>query len=111
MPRSIRALRSGMVIQIRRTVPGVSAKITDPDTGAVLGADKSGMLWITFAAVPTMTDEAAIALLSPLKDFIADLSLARTAIGDQTLAAIGAMYVVTNRMVRKRGGIDITWAA
>jgi acyl-[acyl-carrier-protein]-phospholipid O-acyltransferase/long-chain-fatty-acid--[acyl-carrier-protein] ligase len=32
---------------VGRTVPGVSAKITDVDTGAVLGANKSGMLWIT----------------------------------------------------------------
>ncbi len=32
---------------VGRTVPGVSAKITDLETGAVLGAEKSGMLWIT----------------------------------------------------------------
>jgi acyl-[acyl-carrier-protein]-phospholipid O-acyltransferase / long-chain-fatty-acid--[acyl-carrier-protein] ligase len=32
---------------VGRTVPGVSAKITDPETGKVLGAGKSGMLWIT----------------------------------------------------------------
>ena len=27
------------------------------------------------------------------------------------LAAIGVMYIVTNRMARRRGGIDITWSA
>lgn len=32
---------------VGRTVPGVSAKITDPETGEVLGAGKPGMLWIT----------------------------------------------------------------
>ncbi|QDU27308.1 Bifunctional protein Aas [Anatilimnocola aggregata] len=32
---------------VGRTVPGVSAKITDLDTGKVLAANKSGMLWIT----------------------------------------------------------------
>lgn len=65
------------------TAAQVHVQTTDPETG---------MLWISFAAVPATTDETAIALLSPLKDFIADLSLARTAVGDQTLAAIGAMH-------------------
>lgn len=32
---------------VGRTVPGVSAKITDPETGAVLTAGKPGMLWIS----------------------------------------------------------------
>jgi acyl-[acyl-carrier-protein]-phospholipid O-acyltransferase/long-chain-fatty-acid--[acyl-carrier-protein] ligase len=32
---------------VGRTVPGVSAKITDPETGAVLSAGKPGMLWIS----------------------------------------------------------------
>lgn len=32
---------------VGRPVPGVSAKITDPDTGEVLTAGKSGMLWIS----------------------------------------------------------------
>ncbi len=32
---------------VGRTVPGVSAKITDAETGEVLTAGKSGMLWIT----------------------------------------------------------------
>lgn len=32
---------------VGRTVPGVSAKITDPETGKVLAANQSGMLWIT----------------------------------------------------------------
>jgi len=31
---------------VGRPVPGVSARITDPDTGAVLGVDQPGMLWI-----------------------------------------------------------------
>lgn len=60
----------------------VHVEATDPD---------SGTLWISFAAVPGMTDESAIALLSPLKDFIADLSVARTMTGDATLAVIGGM--------------------
>ncbi len=67
----------------RLTAAQIHAQTTDPE---------SGMLWITFAAVPETTDGAAIALLSPLKDFIADLSLARTTVGDQTLAAIGGMH-------------------
>src|SRR6185369_7285507 len=39
---------------------------------------------------PATTDQSAAELLSPLKDFVADLSVARTAIGDATLQAIGA---------------------
>ncbi len=31
---------------VGRPVPGVSARITDPDSGAVLGVDQPGMLWI-----------------------------------------------------------------
>lgn len=32
---------------VGRTVPGVSARITDPETGEVLSAGKPGMLWIS----------------------------------------------------------------
>jgi len=32
---------------VGRTVPGVTAKVTDLDTGEVLSAGKPGMLWIT----------------------------------------------------------------
>jgi len=67
----------------RLTAAQVHAQTTDPE---------SGMLWISFAAVPATTDQTAVALLTPLKDFIADLSLARTTVGDQTLAAVGGMH-------------------
>lgn len=51
----------------------------------------NGLLWIDFAAAPTTDDAQALALLTPVKDFIADLSLAGTRSGDGVLALAATM--------------------
>jgi uncharacterized membrane protein len=54
-------------------------------------ANDSSLLWIDFAATSALGDDAIRPLLEPLRDFIGDLSLARTAISDQILPLIASM--------------------
>ncbi|CAG1008054.1 hypothetical protein PHYC_03513 [Phycisphaerales bacterium] len=60
----------------------VHVEVADPQTG---------LFWVSFGAAAGTTDAEAAALLTPLKDCIADLSLARTATGDATLGVIAGM--------------------
>jgi uncharacterized membrane protein len=54
-------------------------------------ANDSPFLWIDFAAAGGLTDEGAAELLKPLVDVIGDLSLARTSVGDATMALLATM--------------------
>lgn len=52
---------------------------------------ETGLLWVSFAAAAATTDEQAAILLAPVKDLVADLSLARTATSDATLSLVSEM--------------------
>ena len=55
-------------------------------------APDSELLWIDFASVATATDDAlALRLLEPVREHVAELSLARTRIGAPTLALVARM--------------------
>jgi len=61
----------------------VHVQLVDPEAVA---------LWIDFAApAVTINDEAVQELLTPLQDYVGELSLARTHITDSSLEMIGAM--------------------
>lgn len=57
-------------------------EVIDPATGA---------LWVSFASAPAIDDDAASRLLAPVAPVVAELSLARTAIGDPTLGIVANM--------------------
>lgn len=57
-------------------------EVIDPATGA---------LWVSFASAPGIDDDAARRLLAPVAPMVAELSLARTAIGDPTLDIVASM--------------------
>lgn len=53
--------------------------------------ESASLLWIDFAATPNVADAEVAALLVPVAEFVGDLSLARTAVGDGTLALVRGM--------------------
>lgn len=57
-------------------------EVIDPATGA---------LWVSFASAPGIGDDAARRLLAPVSPMVAELSLARTAIGDPTMDIVADM--------------------
>lgn len=71
-PAAIAALRAAHV----------HVEVLDPATGA---------LWVSFAAAPGIDDTDARRLLEPVAPMVAELSLARTAIGDPTMDIVAAM--------------------
>lgn len=51
----------------------------------------TGLLWVSFAAVPMADDASVQTLLEPLAPFIGELSLARTRITNQSLQLVAGM--------------------
>ena len=77
----------------------VHVQLADPESVA---------LWIDFAA-PAATIDAAMVeeLLTPLKDFVGELSLARTHIHDANLELIGSMPRLTRLDLRETAVSDV----
>jgi YHS domain-containing protein len=101
------------------TVPGVAA--ADPAAIEALRAKlvhveplarDSNLLIVSFAAVAPETDDAeALALLEPLRMQIADLSLARTKTGDETMKLAARMPNLSRLDVRETAATDAGVAA
>jgi mono/diheme cytochrome c family protein len=101
------------------TVPGVA--VADPAAIEALRAKlvhveplsrDSNLLIVSFAAVAPETDDAEVStLLEPLRMQIADLSLARTKIGDETMKLAARMPNLSRLDVRETAATDAGVAA
>jgi YHS domain-containing protein/mono/diheme cytochrome c family protein len=85
----------------RAAAPAIVVAAADPHAiatleGALVHVERlardSNLLWVDFAAVAASTDDALAArLLEPVRAQVAELSLARSAVGDATLATLARM--------------------
>ncbi len=71
--------------------PAAITKLRDALVHVQPVANDSPLLWIDFAAVRSADDALVRSLLEPLRDSIADLNLAGTAVGDGTVALAATM--------------------
>lgn len=66
----------------------------------------SNLLWIDLSSLSELDDGLAIGLLSPLREHVAELSLARTRVGDGVMEVVAAMPRLTRLSMQATGLTD-----
>lgn len=76
-----------------RSIPPVDAPALAALRGALVHAESQGdgLLIVSFAPVPGLSDAEIAVLLAPIVQHVADLSLARSRAGDETLRVVAKM--------------------